>query len=199
MRDGGEAKIRRRSGRVRRWLFNIATGVSLALSLSALLLSFVAGTADDFFGWENYSTQRCVATSWGIAWVDCSMGLEVSRERWHSDDAPPTGKTGWFLNKSVHNAGRFSGETFLRRLGFEAFAATTPVGDYAFDRWGFLLPLWLIAGLFGLLPVAVTARWVKNRIRARRQRLGLCPTCGYDLRATPDRCPECGALTEMQK
>jgi hypothetical protein len=30
------------------------------------------------------------------------------------------------------------------------------------------------------------------RTVARRERMGLCPRCGYDLRASAGTCPECG-------
>jgi hypothetical protein len=52
--------------------------------------------------------------------------------------------------------------------------------------WG-ALPF-LFAGLAAVLFFASRAK----SLRERRQSRGLCPACGYDLRATPERCPECG-------
>ena len=52
-------------------------------------------------------------------------------------------------------------------------------------------PYWLPAALLG------GCCWVCIRGMRRRHRTrsaGLCAACGYDLRATPDRCPECGAV-----
>jgi hypothetical protein len=51
-----------------------------------------------------------------------------------------------------------------------------------------------ISSWYAVLATAIAPAWavVHQRRRRRRSLRGLCPVCGYDLRASPERCPECG-------
>jgi len=57
------------------------------------------------------------------------------------------------------------------------------------------IPYWLLLGVMSLLPLLRLLMWWRRRGRMA----GLCPNCGYDLRATPDRCPECGTIVASRR
>ena len=65
------------------------------------------------------------------------------------------------------------------------------------DGWIPLIVLGSIAGVvLGSVNVFLMSRARRPHLQDQLRRRGLCPSCGYDLRATPGRCPECGAAEE---
>ena len=82
----------------------------------------------------------------------------------------------------------FLGFRYVRNDGWYPIAQL-PFNYPKAQSTAFYVPHWSLALLTGALP----ALWIHRTRRARsNERRGLCPTCGYDLRASPAECPECG-------
>ena len=58
------------------------------------------------------------------------------------------------------------------------------------------LPLWIPCLAFTAIFLS---SYLPVRRRGQRRKRGLCVKCGYDLRGSRERCPECGARFETPK
>jgi hypothetical protein len=62
-----------------------------------------------------------------------------------------------------------------------------------------VFPMWAPAALSAVLPAIGLTSYARRRRTLTRRAAGLCPACGYDLRASPARCPECGIVSATRR
>jgi hypothetical protein len=97
----------------------------------------------------------------------------------------------WFHSPAITFVGSDTGSepgswNFLG-FGGESFRLVDDLGGYGRGmEWDYFIPYWAIVLVSAVLPVYAIAR------RRPRKRAGFCSQCGYDLRASAERCPECG-------
>jgi hypothetical protein len=104
-------------------------------------------------------------------------------------------ESSWKQARPAEVAGTpFKPDGLLQHLGFRygdfPSSPASPSPDNYYREWN--APSWSLLLLTAPLPIVRLGAAIRRR-RARAH--GLCPTCGYDLRASPERCPECGAIS----
>ena len=172
------------------------TSVIRACSAASLLLCLVAGGvwvrtyfASDELEWEEPGespfVMHAVYTARGrLCFVEDIRGMRA--EEVSGEPAEIPGKRRWaFHVRGPEDLTPFDEpESLIERLGFPH-----EYGGAHGERWS--CPIWPLIVVAGLLSIPSSRSCISTR---RRTAMGLCIACGYDLRETPDKCPECGTI-----
>ena len=162
-------------------LFTLCSAVSLLLCVAVCGLWLRSGYVRDEAHWGRAGQVVHVASDTGavlLGWLSYDRYLgEWPDQFWTR--AESTGHESYPLRR-----------TLLPPHGFEREWARFTDTQAAGVRGYLFVPYWAVV----LTAAAMPALWLGRRVRARgRVGPGCCPACGYDLRATRRRCPECGA------
>jgi hypothetical protein len=127
---------------------------------------YLAATRDQVWGWDGQTMKRATV-------------------RYVNDD-PDHEPFVYPLENQFESAGQIQLiRPNWRRLGFDWNAIRSLDGMVRY----LVVPYWSVMFVLLLAPALVLLKGARRRgLRAA----GCCPACGYDLRATPERCPECG-------
>jgi hypothetical protein len=184
--------------RLPRILLNAATALSLVLCVATVALWVRSYRLADVVGWTGRDRVAVATSDRGRL----TVGAVTVPATWV---AALAAHRGW--DRSTRPAGTADvGPTLARypgtrrhwhALGFRWFVSDGGQGqaslgsaDAALPQRVVAVPHWATALAFAAAPA-----WRFGR-RSRRPRPGVCPACGYDLRAIPERCPECGTVAK---
>jgi hypothetical protein len=182
--------------RLARHLFTFCSAVSLLLCVAVCVLWVSSGSTSFHVKWSKPLTRYDLRIYQG----DC-LAIHSSDTNPPSDSNPLQQTVSFDSYVSSREGTEETKPIGLRELieliargkqhefgAFVAFSAPAlPPATQSVH--GFAFPLWFPLAMATILPMV----WLISRYRhANRHRRGLCSRCGYDLRATPEQCPECG-------
>jgi hypothetical protein len=172
--------------RLLRIMLNAASLLSLVLLLAAVAAWVRSYQTRDAVWWSRANPPLLLDMFTYRGGLFASAQTPIGKSRF----PPPGFGRAQYQPWSFVKAGGPQGSVF-NRLGFAA-----QYNRYrTLERRRWACPYWFITLLTAMLPCAWLAGWRWRRARRLRIRRGLCGHCGYDCRATPDRCPECGRAT----
>jgi len=193
-----------RMKRFRKWLLNATSMLSLALCLATTIIWTLSYWRTDMFSIDRFDTWR----------IDSGEGsFNFSRSRnYPVRIVTRAGQTSQLFYtgpaQQVSDHFQFRHDRMppfqSKANGLLDFGRTQCMciaqpdinsGEFtgtASQIYGFEFPEWFLVLLSAPLPGWWLLLAAKRRRATRRRALGNCINCDYDLRATPNRCPECG-------
>ncbi|MFT3788496.1 MAG: hypothetical protein QM770_20380 [Tepidisphaeraceae bacterium] len=190
----------RRAGR---YIFNGLTAVSvvgLILLLALWVRSYYVG---DYFQWQSfrddggdtaYWYQYRLKTGTGflhVLRIEQQMGGDKLKQLQPALESFEAFSNRWSAEKPPFDPrdDLISGRGVLSDFVYERRALSQSSHLPPAEQVRLLLPMWALALPLIVFPAtSVVGLWRRRRM----SHAGLCPACGYDLRASPQRCPECG-------
>lgn len=168
--------VKRMMKRLRRILFNVLTAISLLLAIATAGLWVRQFFARDVLLLVISPDEviRLESANGIIAFARISEGVgrfAAHDSEWKHDSATSV---------------PFIRYVFPESGGFD-FVHVGPTGGFP-RLWALSIPLWLPLALDSVIPAAAIWRYRRRDV----SRPGCCPACGYDMRANPARCSECG-------
>lgn len=167
---------------MKRRLVNIAAAASLLLCFACLCLWVRSGFVRDYVSREHGGKRTSMFYSaGGYAGVWTRQG----------NAAAPSGSPGpWTWRTESNGKPRWQWRwPQYSAYSFRPTEANARASGMSFQFRELQIPYWLLTLSAWLLPAF--CGWRQWKV-SRRCGAGLCSKCGYDLRASSERCPECG-------